>query len=229
MVIPPVVAEPVIVVVPIAAPVIVNVGEIILPPVVPLIPVGNAIRTMMGPVAGLPALAGATLSGARSGTIVWARPIVGSWPVVRQIAGTLLAAAALTRAARSRVATGADTFTTATGTDSFATAARSNAFAASARTNSFAATAGTDLFTAAAGAGTRVAGQIADVRTRACPAARKSARMFVQELCSRASSYSAASDGTGASERAAAWPLNSTAVCAGAYATAAAWYIEEAI
>src|SRR6185436_15112317 len=52
MVIPPVVVEPVIVVVPIAAPVIVNVGEIVLPPVVPLIPVGNAIGTMMGPIAG---------------------------------------------------------------------------------------------------------------------------------------------------------------------------------
>ena len=141
----------------------------------------------------------------------------------------MLAAAALTRAARSRVAAGADTFTTATGTDSFTTATWSNTFTASAGAYTFTSATGTNLFTTAASAGTRVAGQIADVRTRACPAARKSARMFVQELCSRASSYSAASDGTGASERAAAWPLNSTAACAGAYATAAAWYIEEAI
>jgi len=171
--------EPVIVVVPIAAPVIVDVGEIVLPPVVPSISIGNAIRPMIGPVAGPPLFAGAALSGARSGTIVWARSVVRSWPVVRPIAGTLFAAAALTRAARTRVAAGADTFTAATGTNSFASATRSISFTAT----------GANLFTPAASAWTRVAGQIANVRTRAlATATRKSARMFVQELCSRAPS-----------------------------------------
>jgi hypothetical protein len=126
----------------------------------------------------------------------------------------LLAAAALTRTTWTVVAAWANLLTTA----ALSRAAWSRVAAGS---DSFAAATGTDLLTGATGAWAGVAGQIADVRTRAFAAtAGKSAGVFMQELRGRATRQCAARNCAGAGDRAATGALDSTTACAWSYSAA---------
>ena len=71
VVVPPVVVEPVAViapmVVPMIAPIIADVVAVVVSPIAPLIPIGDAVRSVMRPIAGLPSLTSTALTGTYAG------------------------------------------------------------------------------------------------------------------------------------------------------------------
>ena len=63
---PPIIVEPMIMIVPIIVPVVPDVVTMVLPPIVPAISIriGNAVGAIVGPISGPPLFATAALSGA---------------------------------------------------------------------------------------------------------------------------------------------------------------------